>query len=250
MQKVVIIDGNIFTSKMQTIVNTINCVGIMGAGIALECRLRYPEMFRKYVSHCKSGNLDIGKLWLFRGGDRWILNFPTKKHWKYPSKEEYIHCGLQKFVDTYQSKGIKSIAFPVLGAQNGGLSPNISMGIMLTHLEKCDIPVEIYRHNPQATDDLFIRFKQIFLSSSSDWLKSETGLTKGRIETIRTGLLDPNIFQINQLAKIQGIGDKTLEKAFLFMHNTTIVQSEMVIGDLDSCNNSTNPQAPSAHSPP
>ena len=77
-----IISGNIFTSKCQTIVNTINCVGVMGAGIALECRLRYPEMYKKYVELCENREISIGILWLYKSEDRWILNFPTKKHWK------------------------------------------------------------------------------------------------------------------------------------------------------------------------
>ncbi len=73
-----IINGNIFTSKCQTIVNTVNCVGVMGAGMALECRLRYPEMHEKYILLCKDKLIDIGLLWIYKSPEKWILNFPTK----------------------------------------------------------------------------------------------------------------------------------------------------------------------------
>ena len=96
--------GNIFNTNNQTIVNTINCVGVMGAGIALECRLRYPSMYEKYINLCDQKKFDIGLLWVFRTNDpdRWILNFPTKKHWRHPSKKEYLYSGLRKFIETYK----------------------------------------------------------------------------------------------------------------------------------------------------
>ena len=114
--------GNLFSSSCQTIVNTVNCVGIMGAGIALEYRLRYPKMYKKYVEYCKTGLIKIGSLWLYKHSDeKWVLNFPTKTHWKYPSKTEYLLMGLDKFIDSYEQKGITSVAFPILGSEKGGL---------------------------------------------------------------------------------------------------------------------------------
>ena len=123
MSNITIINGNIFNTKAQTIVNTVNCVGVMGKGIALVFKLRYPSMFDIYQDFCKQGLIGIGKLWIYKGDarDPWVLNFPTKTHWKLPSKYEYIEKGLQKFVETYKEKGITSIAFPLLGANNGGL---------------------------------------------------------------------------------------------------------------------------------
>jgi O-acetyl-ADP-ribose deacetylase (regulator of RNase III) len=134
-----VITGNIFTTKAQTIVNTVNCVGVMGAGIALECRLRFPEMYEKYVTLCDQGQLKIGLLWLYKGDERWVLNFPTKKHWKYPSKKEYLEKGLEKFLSTYEQKGISSIAFPLLGASQGGIDGEESLAIMLSYLEQATI---------------------------------------------------------------------------------------------------------------
>ena len=92
MSNITIINGNIFNTKAQTIVNTVNCVGVMGKGIALVFKLRYPAMFDIYQDFCKQGLIGIGKLWIYKGDarDPWALNFPTKTHWKLPSEYEYI----------------------------------------------------------------------------------------------------------------------------------------------------------------
>ena len=217
MTQIKIIEGNIFTSNCQTIVNTINCSGVMGAGIALECRLRFPAMFDQYEKYCKEGKIDIGVLWLYKSPERWVLNFPTKKHWRFPTKESYLHAGLQKFMSTYDAKGIKSIAFPVLGAQNGGLEISTSISIMQSYLSACKIPVEIYKYSPTATDDLFERFKSSFVSTAPEILKISTGLRANHINLIREALEKKDIYQLNQLASVDGIGQKTLEKAFAYI---------------------------------
>ena len=130
-----IITGNIFTTNCDVIVNTVNCVGVMGAGIALECRLRYPDMYVKYKSLCKRNLIEVGKLWLYKSDEKWILNFPTKRDWKFPSKAEFIHKGLQKFIEVYEQKDIQSIAFPMLGADKGGIKVGVfGIGIELEGL--------------------------------------------------------------------------------------------------------------------
>lgn len=217
MNNLTIIKGNIFTSKCQTMVNTVNCVGVMGAGIALECRLRYPKMYSQYAKFCEEGLIEVGKLWLFKSQNKWILNFPTKKHWKYPTREEYLHRGLQKFIDTYLDKGILSIAFPLLGASNGGLDQSRSLEIMRSYLIKCDIPVEIYIYDPDSQDDLYEKFRERFIAMDVQSLRDLTGLRSDAIQRIREAVSSPAIHQLNQLANVKGIGDKTLEKAFAFM---------------------------------
>ena len=219
MSELRIISGNIFTTKCQTIVNTVNCFGVMGAGIALECRLRYPAMYQQYAGLCEEKKIDIGTLWIYKASDRWILNFPTKQHWKYPTKEEYLHAGLRKFMETYEARGVESIAFPVLGAQNGGLEAARSVEIMESYLRDCPIRVEIYQYDPMAKDDLFDKFKERMLTLGLEDLKSATGLRSDYIERIRDVLQNPKMRQLNQLAKANGIGDKTLEKAFAFVRN-------------------------------
>lgn len=211
-----IISGNIFTSKCQTIVNTVNCVGVMGAGIALECRLRYPEMYDQYISLCERRMIDIGLLWIYKGSNRWILNFPTKRHWKELSQEEYLHRGLRKFMQIYKEEGIESIAFPLLGAQHGGINPKKAEELMESYLSKCTIPVEIYRYDPMAPDDLYEKFRDLILAMSPEEIKKATGLRSNVINRILDALNNPQICQLNRLASIDGIGIKTLEKAFTF----------------------------------
>ena len=113
MDNITFIKGNIFNTKAQTVVNTVNCVGVMGKGIALVYKLRYPKMYDIYKDYCRQHLINIGKLWIYKGdeNDPWVLNFPTKFHWKYPSKYEYIEKGLAKFVESYESHGVTSIAF-------------------------------------------------------------------------------------------------------------------------------------------
>jgi len=208
--------GNIFTTQADTIVNTINCVGVMGAGIALEFRLRYPKMYTKYRELCDQKQIAIGKLWIYQAPDnRKILNFPTKYHWKYPSKTEYLTSGLQKFVDTYRDKGITSIAFPLLGADKGGIAPDLSLDIMKEYLSRCqELDVEIWHFDPAATDDKYEAFKKSVLENEDETLKVLTGIRINTIRKIRDALSDPSINSLSGLLRVQGIGDKTLEKLF------------------------------------
>ena len=132
------VDTTVFNANAQTIVNTINCVGVMGNGLALEFRLRYPEMYDHYVEQCKQKKVQIGKPYLYREYvTPWILNFPTKKHWKYPSKIQWIEQGLKYFVANYKHGGIKSIAFPKLGCNHGDLDWNDVKSLMEKHLRAC-----------------------------------------------------------------------------------------------------------------
>ncbi len=76
---------SILTSQAQTVVNTVNTVGVMGKGIASEFKARYPDMFKTYRKLCREGKFDIGQLWIWKAQDQWVLNFPSKKNWRNPS---------------------------------------------------------------------------------------------------------------------------------------------------------------------
>jgi len=219
MKNLKLIKGNIFTSSCNTLVNTVNCVGIMGAGIALEFRLRYPKMFKEYKDLCEQNKISVGNLWLYKSNDKSILNFPTKFHWKYPSKEEYLHKGLAEFIRIYKDLNLDSVAFPLLGAQKGGIKPEKSLEIMSGYLNKVDIEIEIYQYDPVANDDLYQSFKSKFIDINDNNIQLQTGLRLQYIKLIKEALSNPKINQLNQLAKVNGIGDKTLEKAFAFMLN-------------------------------
>lgn len=218
-----IIKGNIFNSRLNVIVNTVNCVGVMGKGIALVFKLRYPKMFDLYKEHCQNHLIGIGKLWLYKGeeGAPWVLNFPTKFHWKYPSKMEYIEKGLQKFVETYKEKKITSIAFPLLGANNGGLDKEEVLFLMCAYLKECDIPIEIYEYDASAPDDLFEKFKEnwnkIPDNSKKDILidvNTRGRITQKQIDIINQAVSSDSVKSMITLIESEGIGIKTMEKCF------------------------------------
>ena len=222
MSNVTIINGNIFNSKAQTIVNTVNCVGVMGKGIALVFKLRYPSMFEVYQEYCKQKLIAVGKLWIYKGepSDPWVLNFPTKTHWKLPSEYEYIEKGLQKFIDTYKEKGITSIAFPLLGAFNGGLDKDRVMDIMISYLSQCDIPVEIYQYDPMAPDDLFETFKAKWNEIPNADKKKQIGIRQQKqIDTIDKAVNVDNVKSMIALIEYQGIGLTTRQKCFRIVMN-------------------------------
>ena len=137
--------GDLFTSPAKVLVNTVNTVGVMGKGIAYDFKRIYPEMFEEYQKLCKQKKFNVGQLWLYKTPHKWILNFPTKKHWRGKSKMEYIEAGLRKFADTYDSKGMLSVSFPMLGCGNGGLDwKNQVQPLMEKYL--ADLPIDIFIH--------------------------------------------------------------------------------------------------------
>ena len=135
---------SLFDSSAQTLVNTVNCVGVMGKGVAKEFKTRHPEMFTRYKKICDAKLLSPGKLWLWQGSTQWVLNFPTKLHWRSPSKLEWVEDGLKKFAQEYDRRGIESISFPRLGCGNGGLDWDVVRPLMEEHLGDLDIPVFIH----------------------------------------------------------------------------------------------------------
>ena len=136
------VEGDIFNSPAQVLVNTVNTVGVMGKGIALGFKKRYPEMFSKYRVACEKKKLTIGRLMIWYGADHWVLLFPTKENWRKPSKVEYIEKGLMTFKAKYADYNITSIAFPKLGCGNGELDWNEIKPIMEKYLG--DLPIDVY----------------------------------------------------------------------------------------------------------
>lgn len=113
--------GDLLESPAEALVNTVNCEGYMGKGIAYQFKLRYPENFKDYQRACRSGELRPGKLHYYSEDGRLIINFPTKDKWRNPSKMEYIETGLRELEALIYRLSIKSIAIPPLGSGNGGL---------------------------------------------------------------------------------------------------------------------------------
>jgi O-acetyl-ADP-ribose deacetylase (regulator of RNase III) len=141
---------SLFESPAQTLVNTVNTVGVMGKGIAAEFKRRYPEMYESYRQHCKDGSLSVGKLFLYRSANKWVLNFPTKEDWRRPSKLEWIESGLTKFVATYTDQGLTSVSFPMLGCGNGQLEWDAVRPVMERHLKPLTIPIFVHLAKAQG----------------------------------------------------------------------------------------------------
>ena len=122
-----IAQGNLLVAPVDALVNTVNTKGIMGKGIALQFKHTFPAMFRDYEKACKAGEVQLGKMHVFdlgglAGGPHWIINFPTKGHWRERSRLSDIETGLEDLVETVRRLGIRSIAIPPLGCGNGGLN--------------------------------------------------------------------------------------------------------------------------------
>ncbi len=140
-----ILIGNILESKAQTFVNTVNCVGIMGKGIALEFKKHFPDMFKDYQMRCKKKEVKLGRPYVYKGLlPPWIINFPTKQDWRSVSKIHDIEEGLKYLVDHFQEWGIGSLAVPPLGCGNGQLDWR-DVGPLIYHmLDPVKIPIEMY----------------------------------------------------------------------------------------------------------
>lgn len=145
-----ILIGNIFDSKVQTLVNTVNCVGIMGKGLALEFKKQFPGMFKEYEKKCKDGEIHLGHPYLYKHSMyQWVLLFPTKEDWRSISKLSDIEEGLLCLKKHYKEWGIVSLAVPPLGCGLGALDWRIVGPTLYRHLHDLDIPVELYA--PQGT---------------------------------------------------------------------------------------------------
>jgi len=118
--------GNMLDTQAEAVVNTVNTFGVMGKGIALQFKEAYPENYTTYKAACEAKQVEVGKMFVTENhaltGPRWIINFPTKQHWRNPSKFEFITTGLQDLARVLAEKQIKSVALPPLGCGNGGLN--------------------------------------------------------------------------------------------------------------------------------
>ena len=143
--------GNILDSSAQALVNTVNTMGVMGKGVALQFKKAYPNNYKAYEKACKNNELQVGKMFITldsntTSGERIIINFPTKTNWKKPSEYKFIEDGLENLVEVINNKKIKSIAIPPLGAGNGGLNWEKVKKIIEQKLE--DLNVDIYVYEP------------------------------------------------------------------------------------------------------
>ena len=122
--------GDMFTEDVEALVNSVNCVGVMGRGIALQFKNLFPENFKAYAEACRREEVQPGRMFVFEtgqmvGAPRYIINFPTKRHWRGKSRMEDIEAGLNALAEEITERNIRSIALPPLGSGLGGLEWSI-----------------------------------------------------------------------------------------------------------------------------
>lgn len=143
------ITGDILQSHAEALVNTVNTLGVMGKGIALQFKNAFPSNYKAYADACKKGEVQVGKMFVtldsnLHSGNKVIINFPTKQNWRKPSEYSFIESGLDDLIRVIEEYKIKSIAIPPLGAGNGGLNWDKVKKILEEKLSGVSIDVQIY----------------------------------------------------------------------------------------------------------
>ncbi|MDQ2695129.1 MAG: macro domain-containing protein [Pseudomonadota bacterium] len=182
--------GDILTENAEALVNTVNCVGIMGRGIALQFKNAFPENFKAYAAACKRNEVQPGRMFVFKTGrltnPRYIINFPTKRHWRGKSRMADIDAGLAALAEEIRSRDIRSIAIPPLGSGLGGLDwSEVRPRVEAMLREFSDLKVVIFEPGGAAADERANR--------SSDVPKMTAGRAAlvGLMHRYLRGLLDP-----------------------------------------------------------
>lgn len=209
-------DGTVFNVPVKTLVNTVNCLGVMGSGIALEFKLRFPKMYNDYEKRCREKEVRIGKPYIYKHSkDIWIMNFPTKNHWKNPSKIEWIEEGLKFFKENYKKWAIDSIAFPKLGTANGKLNWKEVKEIMEKYLINLDIDVYICLDEKKKAEGIEKEMVDSINRASIDSLIADIDINKKQAQIIINNLPITRFWHIH---KLKGIGKVTYEKLFLYYY--------------------------------
>lgn len=184
--------GNILRADTEAIVNTVNCVGFMGRGIAAQFKRSYPDNFKAYEAACKRKEVVPGKMFIFETGQltnpRFIVNFPTKRHWRGKSRIEDIQAGLAALVSEVQRRGIKSIAIPPLGCGLGGLDwREVRPLIERAFAGLPDVRALVFEPNDDGPADR--------MSTAREVPKMTPGraVLVGLVERYLAGLMDPSI---------------------------------------------------------
>ena len=141
--------GNLLEADTEALVNTVNTVGVMGKGIALAFKNRFPANYQAYAAACQRGEVVTGRMFVTETqallGPRWIVNFPTKQHWRDPSRLEWVQTGLQDLRRFLLAESVQSVALPALGAGLGGLSwPSVRAEIAAA-LAVLPVDVRVYQ---------------------------------------------------------------------------------------------------------
>ena len=210
--------GNLFDSSAQALVNTVNCEGAMGKGIALEFRRRFPAMFKDYRQLCEKRLLKPGQIWPYTKTQPYVLNFAIKSHWRFPARMEWVEEPLRKFAANYQRMGIQSVAFPWMGASNGGLPLADVRAVTRKYLQPLeDIDIEIYTFDPLAPDPLFRAFRQYTQDHTVNDLREQSGLIKKHAQALLDAIENRSTVSMATLIENAGLGGTSTDKLYAFL---------------------------------
>jgi O-acetyl-ADP-ribose deacetylase (regulator of RNase III) len=214
------IKGNLLEARTQALVNTVNTVGVMGKGIALQFKENYPVNYKEYVAACKNKELQPGRLLVVKeltlDGEKIIINFPTKTEWYLKSKYEYIESGLQELARVIEEYKIESIAIPPLGCGNGGLKWVKVKQLIEKYLAHCsNVNIQVYEPNEAVKEIL-----------KQQEIKKEIKLTQARAMLLYAMFYyeslgeNTSLFVANKLAYfLQRLGEKSFNKLKFEAHH-------------------------------
>ncbi len=207
--------GDILTEDAEAIVNTVNCVGVMGRGIALQFKNAFPANFKSYAAACKREEVQPGRMFVFETGGltnpKFIINFPTKRHWRGKSRAEDIESGLKALTDVIQERSIQSIAIPPLGSGLGGLDwSQVRLKIEEALKDLQDVRVIIFEPKGAPETDQMVHNREV------------PTMTPGRaalVELMRSylgGLLDPfvTLLEVHKLMYLMQAAGEPLRLKF------------------------------------
>jgi O-acetyl-ADP-ribose deacetylase (regulator of RNase III) len=237
------ITGNIFSSNAQAIVNTVNCVGVMGRGIALQFKRAYPDNFTAYAKACKSGEVVPGKMFVHQTNSlmnpQYIINFPTKRHWRGASRIDDIILGLEDIKQVIKENEIMSIAIPPLGAGLGGLDWQLVKSEIIKTLADVDIEITVYE--PSFTPDSSSVIKNIKVPNMTVGRAALIGLSRRYLD----GLLDPmiSLLEIHKLMYFLQVSGEPLKLAYVkapfgpyaenLRHVLNVIEGHFISGYID-----------------
>jgi O-acetyl-ADP-ribose deacetylase (regulator of RNase III) len=220
-------EGSVFEcaeyNNVDMIVNTVNCKGFMGAGLALEFKLRYPSMFEDYKKKCTFGLIEVGTLDIYDNELIKIMSFPTKDDWKKPSNISWIKEGLRSFYNNYKNYGVKSVAFPKLGTNNGGLDWQDVKDLMercFSKLEDIEIFICLDNRAPKGTEGKMLN---ILNNITHEELK-QIRLNSKSIDKLIESRPYKRFFEVS---KIKGIGVTSYQRLhdYCYNHETNVYRN-------------------------
>ena len=200
--------GDLFSSQMQTLVNTVNCVGIMGKGVAQIFKKQYPAMFEDYAERCRDKEVKLGEPYHYTDlAGISIVNFPTKDHWRMSTRLDDVEKGLDHFVKSFRNWGVTSVAFPPLGCGNGGLEWSVVGPLIYGKLKDIGIPIELYA--PYGTPATQLTEKFLSAPRQAEFLMKGKRPEKLRDEWV---VLVEVLYELEQQPYANPIGRTTFQK--------------------------------------